>query len=230
MEPNPIVRLYGVFAKPQTYANLAYLLLAFPLGLAYFIFLVTGFSLGFGLLILWVGFLILAGVMGLSWILTLFERQLAISLLGVKIPPIAGQSAPGGTLLQQVKSYLTNPVTWKGIIYLFLKFPIGIASFVVTITLLSLSLGLLLAPVSYPWWHITMGFWQIDSLPAAVIAFAAGLVIAPLSLHAINLMAGWIGEVTRWLLSPSQLSQDNSRVPPAYPPSDPVQITTQENL
>src|SRR5512138_1283507 len=111
METNPLERLYGVFLKSKTYLNLVYLLLAFPLGLAYFIFLVTGFSLGLGLLILWVGFLILAGVLALSWVLILFERQLAVSLLGVDIPPIMGQNVPGGTILHQVKGYLTNPVT-----------------------------------------------------------------------------------------------------------------------
>ena len=57
METNPLERLYGVFVKPQTYLNILYLLLAFPLGIAYFVFLVTGFSLGISLLILWVGLL-----------------------------------------------------------------------------------------------------------------------------------------------------------------------------
>ena len=45
METNPLERLYGVFLKPQTYLNMLYLFLAFPLGLAYFVFLVTGLSL-----------------------------------------------------------------------------------------------------------------------------------------------------------------------------------------
>lgn len=230
METNPLERLYGVFTKSQTYLNLVYLLLAFPLGLAYFIFLVTGFSLGLGLLIVWVGFLILAGVLALSWVLVLFERQLAVTLLQVEIPPMLSQATPGGTLLQQVKSYLTNPVTWKGIMYLFLKFPIGIASFVITITSLSLSFGLLFAPLTYPWWHINFGYWRIDSLPAAMIAFVAGLVIAPLSLHVMNLLAGWIGQLTRWMLSPSRMPDQTPQVPSANPPVAPVQMTTHENI
>lgn len=230
METNPLERLYGVFAKPQTYANLVYLLLAFPLGLAYFIFLVTGFSLGVGLLILWVGFLILAGVLALSWVLVLLERQLAVSLLHVEIPPLSSQTQSGGSLWNQIKGYLTNPVTWKGIALLFLKFPIGIACFTVTVTLLSLSLGLLLAPFTYPYWHINIGYWQVNSLPAALIAFVAGLVIAPLSFHAMNLMASWIGQVTRWMLSPNRTLPVDSQVFPAVPPSAPVQNSTNENI
>jgi hypothetical protein len=34
-------------------------LLAFPLGVVYFVFLVTGFSLGIGTLIIWIGMIIL---------------------------------------------------------------------------------------------------------------------------------------------------------------------------
>lgn len=230
MDPNPLERLYGVFIKPQSYLNMVYLLLALPLGLAYFIFLVTGFSLGVGLLILWVGFLILAGVMALSWVLVLFERQLAISLLRVEIPPFSQQNVSGGTLFQQLKAHLTNPVTWKGIAYLFLKFPIGIASFVVTITLVSLSLGLLLAPLTYPWWHMNVGYWQVNSLPAAMIAFVAGLVVAPLSLHIMNIMADWIGQLTRWMLSTTRTSQANPQVPPVYPTSAPVQPSMNESI
>ena len=53
-------RIFGVVIEGQTYLNILYLLLAFPLGLFYFIFFVVGFSLGLPLIILWVGFLILA--------------------------------------------------------------------------------------------------------------------------------------------------------------------------
>ena len=35
---------FGVIAEPQSYINILYLLLAFPLGIAYFVFLVTGIS------------------------------------------------------------------------------------------------------------------------------------------------------------------------------------------
>ena len=54
------VSFLGVLIDPQSYVNILYLLLSFPLGIAYFVFLVTGISLGFGLLIIWVGVPILA--------------------------------------------------------------------------------------------------------------------------------------------------------------------------
>jgi len=39
-------QFFGVAAREGTYLNIIYLLLAFPLGCAYFVFLVTGLSLG----------------------------------------------------------------------------------------------------------------------------------------------------------------------------------------
>jgi hypothetical protein len=219
MESNPLERLYGVVVKPQTYLNILYLLLAFPLGIAYFVFLVTGFSLGIGLLILWVGFLILAGVLALCWPLTLFERQMVISLLHIDIPALQANQQPGRTLFQQIKSHLTSSTTWKGIAFLLLKFPIGIVDFTVAVTLLSLSFGLLLAPLAYPWFQIDLGFARLHSMPAAMIAFVFGLVIAPLSLHAMNLLAEWQGKLARLMMSPSQTASLPVDTLNGYPPA-----------
>lgn len=52
----------GVFLKPGSYLNILYLLLAFLLGIFYFVYLITGFSIGLSLLYLFIGlpFLLLA--------------------------------------------------------------------------------------------------------------------------------------------------------------------------
>ena len=41
----PLRRFFGVAASGRTYLNLLYIWLAFPLGLAYFIFLITFFEI-----------------------------------------------------------------------------------------------------------------------------------------------------------------------------------------
>ena len=56
----------GVLTNSQTYKNLAYLLLSFPLGVFYFVFLITGISLGVSLAIIWIGIPIFIGVLMLS--------------------------------------------------------------------------------------------------------------------------------------------------------------------
>ena len=73
IQRTPIV---GVAVDPRSYVNIFYLLLSFPLGLFYFVFLVTGISLGVGLTIIWVGIPILLLVLGGSWLLCKLERAL----------------------------------------------------------------------------------------------------------------------------------------------------------
>jgi hypothetical protein len=55
---------FGVIVDPQSYLNIVYLLVAFPLGTFYFVFLITGLSFGFGLFITLFGIPILLLVLG----------------------------------------------------------------------------------------------------------------------------------------------------------------------
>jgi len=137
----------------------------------------------FGLLIIWVGLLILAAVLAISWACVHFERLLAIHLLKVEIPLIETVSLPGETIFHRVRRYLVNPATWKGLAYLFLKFPLGVATFVISVTLISVSIVLLLTPFIYPFWHMDFFFVRIDSLPLALVAFVAGMFLTPVSLY-----------------------------------------------
>src|SRR5882672_7159507 len=78
--------IFGPATDAQTYRNLFYLLLSFPLGIAYFVFLITGISLGTGLLVIFVGVPILIGMLFACQGLGAFERGMARSLLHLGIP------------------------------------------------------------------------------------------------------------------------------------------------
>ena len=73
--------ILGVVARGQTYKNLLYLFLAFPLGMLYFIFLTTGFALGVGLSMVVIGLGILLVMLVGVRALGAFERKLANRLL-----------------------------------------------------------------------------------------------------------------------------------------------------
>ncbi len=212
--PNSMQKLFNVFVRPQTYLNLVYLFLTFPLGLIYFIILVTGISLGIGLLIVWVGFLILAAVLALSWAFTIFERQLAVNLLQVQIQQKPSTTVPGETILHQLKRLVTNAQTWKGMLYLFLKFPLGTITFSVAVTLLALSFGLIVAPLIYQFVPMNFFYVQIDNLSLALIMMVIGIFLLPLSLHALNYLAELWGKVTEIFLG--------ERVDAVTPTSSPV--------
>jgi len=138
---------FGVPLRPRTYANLAYLAFAFPLGLAYFVFLVVGFSVGASLLILLVGLPILLFVVFVASQIAAVERTLAEVLLDADIP--ADEAEPVEGPVEWLTGFLLNLGTWKGIVFLFSKFAIGIAAFVALVTGASFALTLLLAPLHY---------------------------------------------------------------------------------
>lgn len=181
-------RFFSAPVRLATYANLFYLMLAFPLGLVYFIFLTTGLALGVGLTLIWVGLAVLALVFATSWGITAFERQLAIHLLGADVPPMAGQ--PAGerqSVWESIKAFLANPVTWKGMAYQLLKLPLGIASFTVVVTLLATTGGFLLAPFIVEWGGvIDVGLWYVDTLGEALLCSAFGVVLLFVSLNLLN--------------------------------------------
>ena len=215
MSENKRTPVVGVAVDPRSYVNIFYLLLSFPLGVFYFVFLVTGVSLGLGLAIIWVGIPILLLVLGGSWLLCKFERALAIFLLKESIPPVARERRieTDDDIPQQLsaverlfivgwrrfKAHLSDRLTWTGILYLLLKFPMGIASFVVAVTLVSLTAGLLGAPFYY--WvddGIELGVWHIDELWEALILTLVGIPAVFISLHLMNaaaFLSGWVARI-----------------------------------
>jgi hypothetical protein len=194
---SPFIQFLRAPIEARSYTNLLFLALAFPLGLAYFIFLTVGLALGVGLTLIWIGLPILALVFAGSWGMTALERQLAIHLLGAVVPPMSPmvpepQAAPRG-FWRTVGDFLGNPVTWKGMGYLLIKLPLGIVTFVVTTFLLSLSAALLLAPFAYPLGLLELDgvVFTVDGPWSALLCGVIGLLIAFLSLHALNGLA-WI--------------------------------------
>jgi hypothetical protein len=212
-----VKRFFGVAARGQTYLNIIYLLLSFPLGTAYFVFLVTGLSLGLSLLIIWIGIPILLVMLAAWWGLVVFERQLAIWLLHVDIPPMSRETASGQSAWVRLKAHLRNPVTWKGLAYLFARFPLGILSFAVSFILIALTGALVFAPLTYtdPEYQLYIFSWQIDTLNEAVICSILGLCVGIISMHVMNclafvsgrfaiLMLGAAGDPTDEPLGPNQ--------------------------
>ncbi len=195
--------IFGVFIRLQTYLNILYLLLAFPLGLGYFVFLVTGLALGLGLFITWFGVVILLLVLGVSWALTVLERELAIRMLGIEIPPMSRENTIGLSIWRRLLTHLANPVTWTGLIYLIFKFPVGVFSFVITVVLVSVPLGFVTAPIYYRWAEINFGLWTIDTLPEALALVPIGLVVGIITPHVLNLAAFLSGRFAYFMLGAS---------------------------
>ena len=136
-------------ADSRTYLRILYLFLAFPLGILYFTVIVTGLSVGLGLAIVMVGFLVLIGTLLVWLVFARIERELAIHLLGAQIRPMFVPDPTPLSMWQRLLRTLRDPVTWKSLTYLLVELPFGIFSFTVVVSLLSISLSLVLYPVIY---------------------------------------------------------------------------------
>lgn len=196
---------FGVIAKAETWRNVGYLLLAFPLGIFYFVFLVTGFSLGFGLFITLLGIPILVGVVAASYGLGEFERLLSNQLLGSDIPHTRRISRAGG-FWEKLKELVVSSETWKRVFYLFLKFPFGIIGFVFVVVGFSL-LAQVITPLVYQqdWYNFDLGtVWNIDELWEAIVVAVIGVVLGFGFLHLINGTAQIWALVANLLLGPTR--------------------------
>jgi two-component system phosphate regulon sensor histidine kinase PhoR len=216
--PQPIksVGFFSVARQRQTYLNLLYLLSTFPLGIAYFVLLIVGLSVGASTLIIWVGIPILLATVIMWEGFASLERFLVRNWLHIPVPFIKDPSLAGKSWTQQFLARLRSPVTWTGLVYLFLEFPFGIFAFTLVVTLLSASLSLMFGWLAYLIdtliYNAVGGYnsyeffvkinGQIEPGALAFFAFLAvlGVFATIASLHVLNGIAYVWGQLARLLL------------------------------
>jgi hypothetical protein len=140
-------RFFGIALQGKSYLNLLYLLIMLPLGIIYFTFVITGFSISIGLLILIIGifiaFLFLVLVRGIST----FHLHYASTLLGFELPTKGQKATTGKGFFDHLKKVLSDGKTYTSMIYMFLELPLGIIYFTIIITLLSTAVAFILSPI-----------------------------------------------------------------------------------
>lgn len=198
---NPFAVVFGPLLWARTYGRLLYLLLCLPLGVAYFVFYVTGASLGVGLVILLVGLVILLAVVLGSIPLGMFERMLAIHLIGEPVPSGGFTSPDGKNFWAWLKETLSNRVTWTSMAFLVSKFPLGLAAWVATIVAISVSFAVTFAPLVMRFGgNVEFGFWSPATPGEAMVLVPVGLAMIVLTAHLVNGM-GWAwGKYARVML------------------------------
>lgn len=221
---DPLVQFLRAPLQPRSFTNLIYLMLAMPLGIFHFTVLVTGLSLGIGLLITVLGLPFLGLTVWASWWLAAMERRMAMGLLGAEVPPMGPTPFRSGLgFRHDLEEFLGNRVTWTGMLFLGLKFPLGILSFVTVTTLIALSMSFLLVPFLYPLSLIEMDsiiLWWVDTPGEAALCFLVGLGFTYVSLLLLN------GLAALWkMLAVATLGSD-LQTPPA--PAAPVAVAPVE--
>ena len=199
-----LARFARVAREPQSYRNLLYLAIALPLGIAYVTVLVAGLSIGAGLAVIVIGLALLLATLFALRAMAAVERTLARRLLRIAIhPPLEG--GIHANWRQRVQLWLRDPVTWKSLVFLLGKLPMGIIAFA-AITLLGLtSVVLTLAPALVAITPIIFFGWEIDNPVAAIAAVPIGIVLWLTCLHLFNGMAWIYGICARVMLGPSSV-------------------------
>jgi hypothetical protein len=203
--PSPLARLRSA----QTYRNLAYLLVRFPLGIAYLTVFVTGITVGVVLVPFGVGVVVLAAVLGAAEHAGALEAMLLERLLGrrVAFERTDPNELPVWPYLKTVGTERRN---YALVAYCLASFALGIAVFVVVVTGTVLSVALAVAPLvywlpgaKYDFGQVDVGgvsLGPVDTFPEAALASVVGLALGVVWLYVFDATARGVGGVTARVL------------------------------
>lgn len=111
----------------------------FASGMVYFMLVMMGYSVSLGLSFILVGIPLLLFTLASTRALAAMDQRLFAALLDLPAPEIADDlDLRGANLGQRLGMYLGSGTTWRSLIYLLLKFPIGIGALMASMFILPL--------------------------------------------------------------------------------------------
>jgi two-component system phosphate regulon sensor histidine kinase PhoR len=178
-----ILRFLHVMWEPRSYLTALYLLTAFPLGLTYFLVLLLGGVVGALFTFVVVGLLILLAALVAAWGFALFERELAIGLLGADIPPLSLPNPDVVSPWRTLVRHLRQPATWRSLAFLLVKLPFGIFATGLSLALLGPSV------VGIVYAFVTVGNQGLFGIGAVIFPGSVAFLGLAVSFHILN----WVG-------------------------------------
>jgi hypothetical protein len=197
-------RFLSVYEDPKAWGALLYMLISLVTGIVYFTWVVTGLSLSVSLAIFIFGLLFavffIVSVRGLA----LLEGRIVEGLLGVRMPRRSLFFQKGTTWFDRLKTNLTDRHVWLTLVYLFLQMPLGVIYFTLIVTLFSLSIALMAAPLvqsitDFPIISIGMMRYYLPSW-ATPLFLLAGFLIWTLTMHLGRLIGQLHGKYAKIFL------------------------------
>lgn len=203
-ETNIFYRIFGIFADPLAWSSLVFMLVSMVTGILYFTWAVTGLSFSVGLLVLIISLpfigLFFLSVRGVA----LIEGRIVEALLGVRMPrrPIFVDGNLGWWA--RFKVLFNSRHTWLTIFYMILMLPLGVIYFSIFITLISLSLGFILAPLAQlflPFPMITVGNSMYYVTPdLGIMVFLLGIIFSIGTMNLAKVLGRWHGTLAKAML------------------------------
>lgn len=155
---------YSILTETAVYPAVVFNFLSLPLGIIYFAWTVFVGVTSLVASIFIIGAPVLLFYLKSMQYFSLFEGRLIESLLGERMPRRANymQQPESLSVFQRIKLQLGRKQAWTSALYLGLKLPIGILTFVINVIPVCLSVGLILTPVFDPMIHSINPAYQID--------------------------------------------------------------------
>jgi len=188
-------RFFDVYNDPRAWGALLYMLIALVTGMVYFTWVVAGLSLSLSFAIFIFGLLFAVFFMVSLRGLAFLEGRLVESLLGVRMPRRVQFFQKGITWFERLKTNLADRHTWSTLLYMFLQMPLGIIYFTLVVTLFTLSVGLMAAPLvqtiaDFPLLTVGYNRYYITGWSSPLFLLA-GFLLWTLAMH----LGRWIGQL-----------------------------------
>ena len=229
----PLGKIFQPVFDPRTYLRAGHMLLMFPLGIAYFVFLTVTISTGGAMIWTFVGPVILLVTMFVSRWLGDLEAITAGYVNGMLIRRPPSKLEGVSNFRSQIKVRIIDPTTWTGLLYLFVQFPIGIAAFVGIVVVYAFAGATIFSPIGVllndggPFLDFIVtveliGVWEIDlnTFPSSLLPVPFGLMGLVLASHlvlAFSSLHGWWAK----LMLGSRSTRVSSRPAPTPTGDDP---------
>jgi signal transduction histidine kinase len=173
-------------SDPATYRRLVYLLLGLPLGVAWFVALVTVWSLSLGLIVTPLVIPLLIGLAAMTRGFGTIEAEIARALLDVDARAPVDTPSRGGFWARFRAMFGLS--FWRTQAFLLLRAFVGFPIAVALISLLGTALSLIFAPFWVPFVHggAQLGFWHPHTFLGSIPLVPVGLVLLPATLLLVN--------------------------------------------
>ena len=202
--PSALERFFGVYGDARAWGALLYMLISLVTGVVYFTWAVTGLSLSLSFAVFIFGLLFAVFFIVSLRGLALLEGRIVEGLLGVHMPRRSLFFQKDTSWFERLKTNLSDKHVWLAVVYFLLQLPLGVIYFSLIVTLFSLSVALVAAPLvqsiaGFP--IVTVGVMRYY-LPAwsMPIFLLIGFLIWTLTMHLGRLIGQWHGRYAKTFL------------------------------
>jgi hypothetical protein len=197
-------RFFGIYADPKAWGALVYLLISLLTGILYFSWAVIGTSTSLAFALFIFGLPLAAFFLLSTRGLALVEGRIVEALLAERMPRRPLFTNKDLSWQERLKAGLTDPHSWKLLLYMLLQLPLGIIYFTLMVFLVSLSLALLLTPIfqlvyNLPTISIYSDQYFIPNIWLPFIS-AVGLLLMTASMHLAKVLGNMHSKYAKGLL------------------------------